>query len=743
MDGIEAAEQIQAQSGIPVVFLTAHADDRTLQRAKITGPFGYVIKPFETRDLRIAIEMALYKHEMEKKLREREERYRTVSELVSDLAYAIRIDPEGGLALEWVTEAHTRITGYTPEEAPPALADWNDLVHPDDLSIAVEHMGTLLKGQPDVSEYRIIAKDGETRWIRNYGRPVWDETQERTVCIYGAVQDISEQKQAEETLRRQALIFENLHDAVLVSDSQGHITDWNPAATRMYGYSREEMLGRTAEILNTPKGPITVTAEILDGVGRDNRWSGEIEFVRQDGTEGISETVVFPLLDEHGDQVAVVGVNHDITARKRAEETLQRRNRELALLNQAGQELSATLDAKQVLEQVLRAVTEITGAEGASVWLWDEGRVELICQAALPRGQEHSSLGLRVPPGQGIVGWVAEQGRSTIVADAGQDARFYPRIDEQTGFHTTSLLAAPLRVRDAAVGVLEVVNKRQGDFDTDDLALVETLSASAAIAIENAHLVEALRQHADELEASNRELDAFAHTVAHDLKSPLSNIIGYAEVLKEDCASLPVEEMQEYLERLLRSGRKMSNIIRELLLLAEVREVEAWMEPLAMGPVVGEALRRLAYSIKEHQGQIICPETWPVAQGHGPWVEEVWANYISNGIKYGGEPPRVELGAQEQADGTVRFWVRDNGRGIPTEELSRLFAPFTQLGQVRALGHGLGLSIVQRIVEKLGGQVGVESEVGQGSVFSFTLPGADDHIQGTTKDENSGARHSE
>ena len=100
----------------------------------------------------------------------------------------------------------------------------------------------------------------------------------------------------------------------------------------------------------------------------------------------------------------------------------------------------------------------------------------------------------------------------------------------------------------------------------------------------------------------------------------------------------------------------------------------------------------------------------------------MWANYLSNAIKYGGPSPRVELGATEQADGKVRFWVRDNGPGIPAEKQAGLFRSFTRLDQARAKGHGLGLSIVQRIVEKLGGQVGVESEVGRGSVFAFSLP---------------------
>ncbi len=121
-----------------------------------------------------------------------------------------------------------------------------------------------------------------------------------------------------------------------------------------------------------------------------------------------------------------------------------------------------------------------------------------------------------------------------------------------------------------------------------------------------------------------------------------------------------------------------------------------------------------------------------MATGYGPWVEEVWANYINNALKYGGRPPRVELGADilpvpstEESKASkemVRFWVRDNGHGLTPGEQEQLFALFERLHQVHVEGHGLGLSIVRRIVEKLGGQVGVESKVGQGSVFYFTLP---------------------
>jgi signal transduction histidine kinase len=274
---------------------------------------------------------------------------------------------------------------------------------------------------------------------------------------------------------------------------------------------------------------------------------------------------------------------------------------------------------------------------------------------------------------------------------------------------------------------LEAVNKLKGQFDQDDLTLLETLAASASIALHNAYLLEAQRQYTAQVEARNEELDAFAHTVAHDLKSPLALVVGHAAVLEDAHAGMTDEELSHWLSVIAKSGRKMSAIIDELLMLSCVRlakNVET--QPLDMANIVAEVQDRLAPMIKDCQAEIILPETWPVALGYAPWIEEVWANYLSNALKYGGQPPRVALGAEEQEDGKVRFWVHDNGAGIPLEERRRLFTPFSRLDQVRRVkGHGLGLSIVRRVVKRLGGEVGVESGEGRGSTFFFTLPGTE------------------
>jgi signal transduction histidine kinase len=249
-----------------------------------------------------------------------------------------------------------------------------------------------------------------------------------------------------------------------------------------------------------------------------------------------------------------------------------------------------------------------------------------------------------------------------------------------------------------------------------------------------------LRRLNAELQERNDELDAFAHTVAHDLKSQLTPLIGYAEVLEVDYAATLDPEGMQCIYKILGAGRKMANVTDELLLLAELRAVEAPIEPLNMAAVVREARRRLAYMIEESQAEIILPTSWSTALGYAPWIEEVWVNYLSNGTKYGGRPdeglkpclrlgetarsdlPAVLSSLEAQQDQMVCFWIQDNGPGIALSDQAQLFIPFTKIHQVRARGYGLGLSIVRHIVEKLGGQVGVESKVGVGSTFWFALP---------------------
>jgi PAS domain S-box-containing protein len=233
-----------------------------------------------------------------------------------------------------------------------------------------------------------------------------------------------------------------------------------------------------------------------------------------------------------------------------------------------------------------------------------------------------------------------------------------------------------------------------------------------------------LQCYSRELEASNADLNAFAHTVAHSLRSPLFALGKLARSLESDLGRIPIEEIGQDLRAIVQGSAQMENIIQELLLLASVhKQQQIEIHELDMAALVERALERLAYEIEACRAKVVLADDWPAALGYGPWIVEVWVNYISNALKYGGRPPRVELGATTQpGNGQVRFWVTDNGPGIESDKVARLFTQFERLGQTRVEGYGLGLPIVQHIVEKLNGRVDVESELGKGSTFWFTLP---------------------
>ncbi len=248
------------------------------------------------------------------------------------------------------------------------------------------------------------------------------------------------------------------------------------------------------------------------------------------------------------------------------------------------------------------------------------------------------------------------------------------------------------------------------------------MERAIAIAIARFQDMLALKQTNEQLRASNDELDAFAHTVAHDLQSPLGLIVGFSEMLHEHHDRYSAQKQKELLATVSRTAQRMSHIVDDLLLLASVRNMEAVLEPVNIAQTVAEARQRLSMMIADTNAVITEPDSWPQAMGYAPWIEEVWVNYLSNGLKYGGSPPHLKLGAYTQPDGMVRFWIQDKGAGLSAEEQSLLFVPFTRLSQVKTKGYGLGLSIVCRIVRRLDGEVGVESEKGAGSTFWFTLP---------------------
>lgn len=217
------------------------------------------------------------------------------------------------------------------------------------------------------------------------------------------------------------------------------------------------------------------------------------------------------------------------------------------------------------------------------------------------------------------------------------------------------------------------------------------------------------------------ELDAYARTVAHDLKTPLGHIVGYAKLLKEEIVD--PEDQEKYLNNIIIGGEKMKSIVDGLLILAKIRNQEKFdMHPLDMEDIIKSVTQRLGESISCRNALLLIPRTWHNSIGNAIWIEEVWVNLISNSLKYGGVPPVIEMGSELNGN-QVMFWVKDNGNGLTQIEQEEIFNEFSRIhpNKDSIKGYGLGLPIVQRIICKLGGEVGVKSEPGLGSTFFFTL----------------------
>ncbi|MDB4951728.1 MAG: hypothetical protein JWM27_4377 [Gemmatimonadetes bacterium] len=248
-------------------------------------------------------------------LRESERQFRALAETVAAATFIYQ-----GAVFAYVNRAAEELTGFTADEL-VGTAFW-DLVHPDQREAVMRRGMARQRGEevPPRYEFRIVRKDGEERWVEFTAGAIQFRG---GPAALGTAFDVTPHKRAEEALRRQALAFENLYDAVIITDVEGRITAWNPAAARIYGFAEAEVLGRTVALWLHPDDGAAVDAQINAALEREGRWNGEIRFVRRDGREGVSETSVVPVYDAAGVRLGSLGVNRDITDRRRAEEALR------------------------------------------------------------------------------------------------------------------------------------------------------------------------------------------------------------------------------------------------------------------------------------------------------------------------------------------------------------------------------------------------------------------------------------
>ncbi len=427
------------------------------------------------------------------------------------------------------------------------------------------------------------------------------------------------------------------------------------------------------------------------------------------------------------------------------EEQLRRLNRVHTALTLINQTIVRTPTREELLHRICRIFVEQAGFRMA--WIgWHDPASQRILPVA-SRGDRDGYLdsiqiyGDDRPEGRGPTGIAFRLGRPYICNDIVGDPAlgpWRPQIDRR-GFRSSA--AFPIRVRDEVRGVLTVYAPEPEFFQDKEMALLEQVSADTTFALENMLLaaehraaVEEIRQmnaelerrvgeRTAQLEAANRELEAFSYSVSHDLRAPLRAINGFAGILVEDFATELPPEARAYLDRIRQGGQRMGELIDDLLAFSRVTKQVMRHEQVDMTALVQQVIDVLKYQDEGHCIEVHV-DPLPPADGDPALIKQVWQNLLSNAFKYTRhrDPAVIDVRSQGGDDGETVYLVRDNGVGFDMHYAHKLFGVFQRLHRDEEFeGTGVGLAIVQRIITRHGGRIWVDAAPGRGATFFFTL----------------------
>ncbi|MCX7683139.1 MAG: GAF domain-containing sensor histidine kinase [Anaerolineae bacterium] len=372
--------------------------------------------------------------------------------------------------------------------------------------------------------------------------------------------------------------------------------------------------------------------------------------------------------------------------------------------------LNSTLNLRPLLHRIVLAAQELTDTEACSILLVDRKSGQLYFEEATNLPGIHSII---VPMEGSVAGWVVKNSQPLIVPDARSDPRFdfSDKADKLSSFTTRSILAVPMITRGTVIGVLEAINKRNGaEFTEEDVELLTVLGNHAAIAVQNALLF-----HQSDLIAE----------IVHEMRTPLNSIIAYADLMQRPAISR--EQCAQFAEIIRSEAERISKMASNFLDLARLQSGRA---SLARDPVDLNTVIHLSINVikpqADEKGILIAldtPERLPPVIGDAQRLHQALLNLLSNAVKYSPQGSQVTVRVRHE-EGVLAVSVSDRGPGIPLEALPNIFERFYRVPgtEKHIMGTGLGLTITQQIIEAHGGEITVESELGKGTTFTFTLP---------------------
>lgn len=536
----------------------------------------------------------------------------------------------------------------------------------------------------------------------------------------------AETEVAERERARLAAIVGSSNDAIIGKTLDGTITSWNAAAERMYGYTADEAIGRSIALL-VPPDRLDELSRFLEQLRRGERIEQhDTVRVTKDGRTVDVSVSISPIANERGEILGAATIARDVTERRRDDVRLR-------FLAEVGEVLTASLDYQTTLQTVARLAVPTLADWCAIDMVQDDGSVARLAvehqdPAKVVLAHELQERYPQDPDATTGLPHVLRSGESELYPEipdamlvAGCRDEEHLRIARELGL--TSALIVPLTARGRILGAVSWVyaesNRR---YDASDLAFAQELARRAALAVDNARLYR-------ETQAAIRDRDDVLTTVSHDLRSPLTSIMGMSQLLQRQVDADEQPRVAQGLERIEATTRRMDGLIDELVDVARLRlggEIQLRRAAVNLALLVRQAIDEHDQRTGQHRITLEGPSAGLVGMWDGPRLRRVLDNLLGNATKYSprGGLVEVELRREDGAEGPCAvLTVRDFGVGIPPEDQQHIFEPGHRGRNVGDIGGtGIGLTGASQIVRQHGGSIEVQSELGKGSTFTVTLP---------------------